>query len=158
MNTLTPLATADAETASGAAAQPTDFFGLGIADVRSAEFEVKNPLTGAGTGLFIELAGPEHPLRRERALQMQRDLREAMEKRMAETGKWVPVAQDPEDNLRDSMELLVLSTLGWHRNDGKPVPPFSEANVRALYAHKDSQWIVRQVSARINDLALFIKA
>lgn len=135
-----------------------DGLGLACRDVLTAAFEVKDPLTGAGTGLFIELAGPEHPDRKAIALQIQREARAAIEKQLAETGKVVPLVKDPSETERESLDQMVSYTLNWYRKDGKPVPPFTKAAVRQLYEDPQGQWLVRQVSARLNDLSLFIKA
>jgi hypothetical protein len=132
--------------------------GLSARDVLTASFEVKDPLTNKGTGLFIELAGPEHPERKRLSLEAQREARAAMEKQASETGRLVPVLKDPEENLAESLEMLVAATLNWYRKDGKPVTPFSKNAARTLYVDPESQWLVRQVANRVGDLNLFIKA
>lgn len=137
----------------GAAAEASAGFDLdAIHDLESAELALLNPKTGVPTGAHITLAGPEHPLRKKRSMDIARQVRAAL----ARNGR---LATDPEDDLAEAVDLLVLATLGWRglSRGGKPLP-FSADEARRLYTDQRSQWVVVQVNAALNDRALFTKA
>lgn len=138
-----------------------DPLGLGIGaveDLEQAEFEVMHPVTDEPTGLFITLAGPEHPKRKEISMNLTRAVRASVEKRMAGRGRGGAAMTDPKDDAEEQLKRLAECTLGWRRNDDKPFVPWSHKAAEELYRNPKSQWIVRQVLARFNDLELFIKA
>lgn len=123
-----------------------------IYDVDSAPVPLVNPKTGLPTGAFITLAGPEHPARRKRSMDIARQVRATLQRR----GR---LDSDPEDDMAESIDLLVIATLGWSglSRGGKPIP-FSPEAARELYKDPRSQWVVAQVQAALNDRALFTKA
>lgn len=128
-----------------------------ISDVTSAEFEVLHPLTQEGTGLFLTIAGPEHPLRKAAVAAAIREARSTAARRMTGSGRVMPHFKDPEEEELEGRQELAAATLGW-RHTKVPLPPFSQAGIAALYADPTKQWLVRQVMARMNDQTLFIKA
>jgi hypothetical protein len=145
----------------------TEVPSLGIEHIKnifSADFEVVHPIQKdaagkfVGTGLFITLAGPEHPDRKRLALNATRAVRSALSKKMAAGERAVPDIKDPESDYAEHIETLVQCTLGWHRKDGRPCTPFSTKAVREVYANPESQWLVEQVTRRYYDAELFIKA
>lgn len=129
-----------------------------IEDLAEAEFELLQPITEQGTGLFLTLAGPEHPDRKKISMSIQRAARAALAKKMAATGRAEPDFKDPEEDAAEQLENLIRATLGWRRKDGKPCTPFSQQAVRDLYSNPKYQWVTRQVMRRMYDLELFIKA
>ena len=123
-----------------------------IEDVFTADYELLHPITRAPTGAFITLAGPEHPQRKKIAMDLMRRLRAAAMRAKQ------PVA-DPEEDARESVQLLVKVTMGWRgiRKNGAEVP-FTEADAAELYADPKRQWVVKQLLTAMNDQELFIKA
>lgn len=137
------------------AVQPDAPGGLDLNDIQdldSAELALINPKTGLPTGAFVTLAGPEHPQRRKRAMDITRQVRATLQRR----GR---LDTDPEEDLAEGIDLLVLATLGWRgiMRNGKPIP-FSADEARRIYTDPRSQWLVVQINNAINDRALFTKA
>lgn len=123
-----------------------------IQDLESAEVPLLNPKTGLPTGAYITLAGPEHPERRKRSMNIARQVRAALQHR----GR---LETDPEDDIAESIDLLVTATLGWRGfSRGGKALPFSAEEARRLYSDPKSQWVVVQVNAALNNRALFTKA
>lgn len=135
-----------------------------IKNVFSADFEVVHPLEKdeagkpLGTGLFITLAGPEHPARKAISLNFMRAVRAAMSKKAAAGERAMPDMKDPEVDAAEQLENLAQCTLNWYRKDHRPCAPFSPEAVRRLYKNPEQQWLVEQVMTRFNSAALFIKA
>ena len=149
------------------AAEEPKTLGLGIEHIRtvfSADFEVVHPLERddlgkpKGTGLFITLAGPEHPTRKAISMNITRAVRAAMSKKAVAGERVMPDMKDPEVDAAEQLENLAQCTLGWHRKDGQPCAPFSPEAVRALYKNPEMVWLVDQVLTRFNSATLFIKA
>jgi hypothetical protein len=141
------------QTAPPAAAHEPAGFDLDtIEDVGSAEYEITHPVTGAGTGAFITLAGPEHPERKRITMSLIRRMR-------ADSMRQKAKASDPEDDLAESRQMLVKVTLGWRgmRKNGRDLP-FSAQAATELYADPKTQWLTQQLLAAMNDRELFIKA
>lgn len=145
----------------------TDLPSLGIEHIENllqADFEVVHPTLRdadgkpVGTGLFITLAGPEHPDRKAISLNITRAVRAAMSRKVAAGERAVPDIKDPVADEAERLEHLAQCTLGWYRTDGKPCAPFSAAAVRELYKNTKSQWLYTQVMGRFYDAELFIKA
>lgn len=145
----------------------TDLPSLGIEHIENlqqADFEVVHPkLKDAdgkpvGTGLFITLAGPEHPDRKAISLNITRAVRAAMSRKVAAGERPTADFKDPEADAAEQLEHLVRCTLGWHRKDEKSCSLFSPDAVRQLYKNPKSQWLVEQVMRRFYDAELFIKA
>lgn len=135
-----------------AAQKPAGFDLDSIEDLFAAEYELQHPITGAPTGAFITLAGPEHPQRKRIAMDLMRRLR-------ATAARAKQAVADPEEDARESVQLLVKVTMGWRgiRKNGAEVP-FTEADAAELYADPKRQWVVKQLLTAMNDQELFIKA
>lgn len=123
-----------------------------IEDAFSADYELLHPVTGAPTGAFITLAGPEHPQRKRIAMDLVRRLR-------ATAARAKQAQPDPEEDARENVKLLAKVTLGWRgiRKNGQDLA-HSEAEAIELYSDPKRQWVVRQLLAAMNDQVLFIKA
>lgn len=128
-----------------------------IIEQDSTEYELKNPKTEEGTGIFITLAGPEHEKRRAAAFAAQRRTRKQLAKVKGE-GVWRALAEsDPEEEEEQLTDSLVVCTLSW-RNlelDGQPYE-FSAENARKLYTDPRLAWVRRQVRAALDDANIFI--
>lgn len=141
----TVLATSGAQAATG--------FDLDtIEDVSQADVELMHPKTGVGTGAFITIMGPEHPERKAITLGL---MRRARADAMRSNSK----PKDPEEDIAESIEMLVKITVGWRGifQNGQPVP-FTPQAAAALYGDKRRQWVVKQLIDAMNDRVLFIKA
>ena len=125
-------------------AEPFDI--MAFEDAESADLRIKHPITGAPTAMVVQLAGPEHSLRRSIVLARQRRMRA----QLAKTG--AVQMTDPEDDAADDLELLVASTLGWRG----AAQPYSTAAVRELYADPRRRWLRDQVQAALDDREAFI--
>lgn len=121
---------------------------LAFEDVSTGDLQVKNPLTGAPTGMVITLAGPEHPDRKRRLFNRQRRLRAIL----AKTQK-MPVS-DPVDDAADELDELVASTLGW---TGAATPYTTDA-ARALYSDPKRRWLCDQVRQALDERELFMRS
>lgn len=117
-------------------------------DVTSADVRIKNPVTGAPTGMVVTLAGPEHADRKRLTFTRQRRMRAAL----AKTGR-VPVS-DPEEDDADEIDMLAACTLGW---SGASVP-FSPAEARRVYSDPKRRWLRDQVAAALQERELFTQA
>ena len=133
-------------------AQPAGFDLDSIEDLFSADYELLHPTTGAPTGAFITLAGPEHPQRKRIAMDLMRRLR-------ATAARAKQAVADPEEDARENVKLLAKVTLGWRgiRKNGEEAA-YSEAAAIELYSDPKRQWVVKQLLAAMNDQDLFIKA
>ena len=121
---------------------------LAFEDSDSADLRIKHPVTGAPTAMVVQIAGPEHPLRRRLVLDRQRRLRA----HLAKTGNMH--ISDPEDDAADDLELTVACTLGWRG----AAQPYTPAAARALYADPKRRWLRDQVQAGLQDRALFMRS
>ena len=121
---------------------------LAFEDADSADLRIKHPVTGAPTAMVVQIAGPEHPLRRHLVLDRQRRLRA----HLAKTGNMH--ISDPEDDAADDLELTVACTLGWRG----AAQPYTPAAARALYADPKRRWLRDQVQAGLQDRALFMRS
>lgn len=111
-----------------------------IADVSTSDYTVIDPTTGAPTDLVITLAGPEHEKRKQLDLSRARKVR----RELAKSGKLQMV--DPEDEIEDQTDLMVVCTLGWKGLEDKGVPvPFSPEKARELYGDPKLAWLRKQV-------------
>lgn len=121
---------------------------MAFEDADSADLRIKHPVTGAPTAMVVQIAGPEHPLRRRLVLDRQRRLRA----HLAKTGSMH--ISDPEDDAADDLELTVACTLGWRG----AAQPYSAAAARELYADPRRRWLRDQVQAGLQDRALFMRS
>ena len=94
--------------------KPQVFFDLDdFEDIESACIQVKHPLTGAPVeGMYVMLAGPEHPKRRELVLDRQRQARAKMMKAQRMQ------LSDPAEDEASELTMLVACTLGLPRKNG----------------------------------------
>lgn len=124
-----------------------------IVDVTSAEVALVHPLNKTPLGATITVAGPEHPQRRQFALEQKRRLRAKIQK----AGRLV--LEDPEHDAEETVNWLVACTLGWKglRRDGLDIP-FTPAEARALYEDERLAWLREQVLAALEERELFISA
>ncbi len=121
---------------------------LAFEDADSADLRIKHPVTGAPTAMVVQIAGPEHPLRRRLVLDRQRRMRA----HLAKTGNMH--ISDPEDDAADDLELTVACTLGWRG----AAQPYTPAAARELYADPKRRWLRDQVQAGLQDRALFMRS
>lgn len=131
-----------------------------IATVDAAEVELLHPVTGEGTGAFVSLAGPEHPQRKAEVMAMLRRqrVRGAQQAQRFARGAKLDVP-DPEDEERESMEMLARSILGWRGTKrGGELVAFSAQAVKDLLADPKCAWIVKQLLRAMNNDELFIRA
>lgn len=117
-------------------------------DTPTGKLVIKNPLTGAPTGMVITLAGPEHPDRKKRLFNRQRRLRAAL----AKTGK-MPVT-DPVDDAAEELDDLVAATLGWEG----AVVPYSADVARTWYSDPKRRWLCDQVKTALEERELFTRS
>jgi cytochrome P450 len=131
-----------------------------IATVDTADIELLHPITGESTGAFVTLAGPEHQQRKAEVmaiLRRQRVRGVQQAQRFARGGKMD--VQDPEEDERESMDMLARSILGWRgiKRNGQLVA-FSAQAVKDLLSDPKCAWIVKQLLRAMNNDELFIKA
>lgn len=121
-------------------------------DLSQADVTIKNPVTGAPTGVVITLAGPEHPARKRILFDRQRRLRAGLQK----TGRLQ--LGDPEDDEQDELDMLIAATLGWSgvRRGGADVPCSAQA-ARDLYADPKRRWLRDQVKTALDEREAFIQ-
>lgn len=140
-------------------AAPDGFDLDAVQDIFEAEIELFNPKNGQGLGAFVTLAGPEHPTRKTKQVNVRNAVRAAAAAAAASAGRGVMKPRSVEEDDAEFLNFVVSATLGWRgiRKNGKDVV-CSPATARELYADPKSQWVVRQVGAALNDLTLFTKA
>lgn len=119
-----------------------------LTDLPTAEVAVLHPLTGAPTGAYLTLIGPEHPHRRELEFRQARRVRSRLIGEKAEP--------DDENAARtDWIDQLAACTLGWRgiRENGQDIP-FSAEAARDLYDRLG--WLREQAGRALNKRELFI--
>lgn len=131
-----------------------------------ADLELVHPTTADKLGVFITLAGPEHPARKKFELEKDRKLRHQLNK----TG--AVQLDDPEVDRERLIDYLCTCTLGWYcidRNDagetvrvdaidlGEGPVPYSAAGARQLYTDASLVWVRMQVRDGINKNDVFIR-
>lgn len=124
-----------------------------IKDAPDAQIELKDPATGAPTGAFITLVGPENPKRKSLEHARQRKVRDSI----ARTQR-LPVT-DPADDEQDAIDRLVSLTIGWSGitdESGQEIP-FTPDAARKVYEDDDNGWIRIQLLTALEDRRLFIK-
>jgi len=122
---------------------------LSTEDVPSAEVTIKDPVTNAPTAFIIEVAGPEHPLRKQAGYTQSRRMRQELLK----TGK--PVLDDPEQEDQDQPSNIAGFTLSWRVEGASVQPPFSRDLAEQLYREK--HWLMHQVKTAMDERERFIK-
>jgi hypothetical protein len=129
-----------------------------ITEDQSAEVELTSPVDDAKLGAFFTFAGPEHPIRKQRALARTRKVRKAYEKtQRLELG-------DPEDDEEKLVSDMVAATLGWRCSDGPYIVingeqiVYSAETCRRLYTDAKLAWIRRWALGKLENVDVFIKA
>jgi len=117
-----------------------------LVDTPEAEVELRHPATGAPTGAFVTLAGPEHPVRRQMVFALARRMRAQLQA----TGT-VEVS-DPEADAIDEDDRLGRCILGWR---GLWLE-YSPAAARQLMADPARRWLRAQVKQALDKRELFI--
>jgi hypothetical protein len=116
------------------------------------DVEIKDD-EGNATGVFFTLAGPNHPIRKQAQLAVNRKLIAHANK----TGK--VELPDPEDAEADKIKNLAQSTLGWrgYVNEAGEAVQFSLEAVTDLYKAPEMSWLVDQIDNALVDKTLFTK-
>jgi hypothetical protein len=131
--------------------EPASFELGSIRELTEAKVKMLSPLTGRPTGWWVLLAGPEHPIRRERHLAAARKAREAV----AETGE-LPESS-PEQDEKDNFEDLVAYTLDWGGLVVQGVTlPCTDAEKRRVIGAPENAWARRQIHLQLQNRANFI--
>ena len=120
------------------------------------EIEIRHPVSGIGTGLFISVVGKDGDAYRSRVRAMADDSlrRQAM-------GKSGGADQSLDKLEAKNIDALVAATAGWRTGDEKVVQigadslEFNPANARRVYA--EILPIRDQVTEAINDLGNFMQ-
>jgi hypothetical protein len=123
-----------------------------IKTLETFEVEIKDE-EGNPTGVFFTLAGPNHPIRKQAQLAVNRKLIAHANK----TGK--VELPDPEDAEADKIKNLAQSTLGWRgyvNDEGKEVA-FSHQEVTELYKAPEMSWLVDFIDNALVEKANFTK-
>lgn len=97
------------------------------------EFEIVDPETGEGTGMFLSVVGKESETYKREFRRRVNDLRKA---EVLNTGKPAKV-RVVEDDIADSVDVLAACTTGWRDvviDEAEGALPFSPENVRRLYS------------------------
>lgn len=117
-----------------------------IRELESAEYELRNPKTNAGLGVFLMLAGPGH----EKRVAFDAARVERQQASFKKSG----VVELPgyEEQQAQTLELVCASVLGWRGLEDE----FSPKAVRAWLGQPDQKWAVRQIANALADSALFI--
>jgi hypothetical protein len=121
-------------------------------DLPTAEFEVKDPVTGGSTPIVIKIGGPEFAPRK----RIVQDRVKRMTDRASKMGR--VTAPSAEENEETETDILVAATLGWRglAYEGKPLE-FSAEAARTLYTDPKRRWLRDQVKSALDDKDLFIK-
>jgi len=122
-----------------------------IADIGTAEVNLKvngQPLPG----VFVTLAGPEHQVRKQYALDKARRMR----KQLARTGKLE--LDDPVDEQEDETAHLAACVLDWRGiGRGGQAIACTRENVLALLKDDSKGWFRRAVKEAYEDVENFIQ-
>lgn len=116
-------------------------------DTETADYTVKNPITGEPTKLVLVLAGPEHPERKKRKFEQQRRMRA-----MAQATNELPI-QDPAEEEEEGREDVLANILGWKGRS----EPFSRDACEAYVGGPRRRWLLHQVASALRRRELFIK-
>lgn len=113
----------------------------------TTEIEIKHPVTGEGTGVFITVAGLDSVLFRAAR-------REQLQELINAKSKAIKTEVDFNKAEQDDINLLVKATVGWKgvEEKGKPVE-FTPENVARVYF--EYAIIKEQVEKAIGDRSLF---
>lgn len=136
---------------SEATASAADFDIDAIEDLESAEIQLKDD-GGKPLPIHVTLLGPEHPKRKNFALDRQRRMRRAMQR----TGRME--FADPADEAVEDLDNLVACVAGWRgiTRGGKPVA-CDPAAVRELLTDVKRAWFRRAVERAFGDIENFTR-
>lgn len=98
------------------------------------EFEITDPETGEGTGMFISVVSKESTAYKQKFRTRVNQIRRT---EAVNAGKPTKV-RTIEDDIADSIDVLAACTTGWRNivlNEGEPPLDFTPDNVRALYKY-----------------------
>ena len=120
-------------------------------DIASADFEVKHPVTEAPSGIIMQLAGPEHPLRKKMQFARVRKMRNAT----AKAG--MLKLPDPADEEDYETDFLAACILGWNKMPtATGNVAYSPQAARDLMADPKRRWLRNQVKAGVEEREAFI--
>ncbi|MGE0853640.1 MAG: hypothetical protein AB7O44_29170 [Hyphomicrobiaceae bacterium] len=106
---------------------------------RGAELELRDPVTGAPTGMKIRIAGPDSKIQTHARQQAQDELADLLPEYRRRVGQTIKA----KDRERISVEMLARCVLSWNlQQDGQDVPCTHETIVRVLTA---AAWVREQV-------------
>ncbi|MDD5385347.1 MAG: hypothetical protein PHG89_10770 [Gallionella sp.] len=129
-----------------------------------AEIELKHPVTGAGLGIFVTVAGKDSTLFKDYLRDsINEELRRAHFNKKRGKDDEIPTVEKGEQR---SIEMLTVCTLGWRWDDkavfplqkkGQPLEElaFNVANVKRVYTELPAAR--KQVDEAIGDLENFMK-
>lgn len=120
-------------------------------DMPTGKLVLINPKTKEPTSSFIELASPEHEIRKRLDLKRTRQLRSEY----AATGK-MP-SSDPLEDIEDDTEYLIATTLAWNLTQGGKPVEYSADMARRLYNDPKKQWLRAQALEGLRKTELFIQ-
>lgn len=120
-------------------------------DMPTGKLVLINPKTKEPTSSFIELASPEHEIRKRLDLKRTRQLRAEF----SATGK-MP-SSDPLEDIEDETEYLIAATLAWNLTQGGNPVTFSADMARQLYNDPKKQWLRAQALEGLRKSELFIQ-
>lgn len=108
--------------------------------------------SGDKLDVVFQLAGPNHPKRKERD---RKRLAQSLRK-FNKSGRQ-QLEEDPDELVDRQTDTLVSCTLGWKNLviDGEALP-YSDAAARKLYEDPRFEWVRGQVTGALNDISLFI--
>ncbi|MCE2915918.1 MAG: hypothetical protein LW768_10280 [Rubrivivax sp.] len=122
-----------------------------LEDITEAEIQLKResqPLP-----IWVTMAGPEHPKRKQFVFAKQRRMRQ----QLAKTGK--VELQDPAEDEADEVDLLATCVLAWRGVvfNGKPLD-CNRANVLAVLSDPKRAWFRKALKAAFDDAEAFTVA
>lgn len=117
-----------------------------IIELETAEYELRNPKTGAGLGVHFTLAGPGH----EKAVALQSSRTARAQATFKKTGSFELLSYEEQQAQR--VETVTARVLGWR---GAEVE-FSRDAARAWFSDPKQRWVVNQISEALDETARFI--
>ncbi len=116
------------------------------------EFEIIDPETGEGTGMFLSVVGKDSATYKR---EFRRRVNEIRRAEAVSAGKPVKV-RSIEDDIADSIDVLTACTTGWRDvviDEAEGGLPFSAENVRRLYSF---DFVRLQADAEVTKVGGFI--
>jgi len=131
-------------------------FELGsIEAVETIEIEIKDPVAEkTGTGWFVTIAGPNHPVHAAKAIERARKLQLAM----VLEGRERVIERSLDDQAQARVEMAISCTVAWRGlMNGQGELACDPSNVRKVLADPKQSWVVDQITEVLNDRARFIR-